>query len=94
MQVLKFMEKMKYTLRKVDGKYRLFRYDEDKGLPNNAEMEFWFKIEELVEAYENYRKDIYGQSVNGDDFQLRCRNQENYQKFEMLMFKMREVLGK
>lgn len=44
---------MKYTIQETGEKvtpYRLFRYDEYVGIPNNAELEFWMKIQELETA--------------------------------------------
>lgn len=41
---------MKYSIQETGEKvapYKLFRYDECVGVPNNAELEFWMKIQEL-----------------------------------------------
>lgn len=44
---------MKYTLKEVDGVYRLHRHGEiarpSNGAATNAELEFWFEIERLRE---------------------------------------------
>ena len=44
---------MKYSIRQVNEPFpesRLFRYDQDKGLPNNCEYEFWMRIQDLEEC--------------------------------------------
>jgi hypothetical protein len=44
---------MKYSIQETNEKvapYKLFRYDEYAGVPNNAELEFWMKIQELETA--------------------------------------------
>jgi hypothetical protein len=51
---------MKYTIKQTqDGSHVLMRHDEPaaKSQPNNAELEFWFRIEELqieVERLKNW----------------------------------------
>lgn len=44
---------MKYSIRQVSEPFRenrLFRYDEDRGPPNNCEYEFWMRIQELEDC--------------------------------------------
>lgn len=41
---------MKYSIQETSEKvapYKLFRYDEYAGVPNNPELEFWMRIQEL-----------------------------------------------
>lgn len=41
---------MKYSIRESKSppyENRLMRYDEDRGLPNNCEFEFWARIQDL-----------------------------------------------
>jgi hypothetical protein len=47
---------MKYSIQETGEKvtpYKLFRYDEYAGIPNNAELEFWMKIQELETSLTN-----------------------------------------
>jgi hypothetical protein len=40
----------KYEIKETRKNYReLFRYDENRGLPNNAELQFWMEREEARE---------------------------------------------
>ena len=43
---------MKYTIRENQGYYSLWRYNKPavRSLPNNVELEFWMRIQELEEA--------------------------------------------
>ena len=44
---------MKYSIQETSEKvapYKLYRYDEYAGVPNNAELEFWMRIQELENA--------------------------------------------
>lgn len=44
---------MKYSIQETGEKiapYKLFRYDEYAGVPNNAELEFWMRIQELEDV--------------------------------------------
>jgi len=47
---------MKYSIQETNGKispYKLYRYDEYAGIPNNAELEFWMRIQKLEAALIN-----------------------------------------
>jgi len=47
---------MKYSIQETNEKvapYKLYRYDEYAGVPNNAELEFWMRIQELELESEN-----------------------------------------
>lgn len=47
---------MKYSIQETGEKiapYKLFRYDEYAGVPNNAELEFWMRIQELESAIQD-----------------------------------------
>jgi len=44
---------MKYSIQETNEKvapYKLYRYDEYAGVPNNAELEFWMRIQELEDV--------------------------------------------
>lgn len=46
------MINMKYSIQETGetiSPYKLFRYDEYAGVPNNAELEFWMRIQKLQE---------------------------------------------
>lgn len=48
---------MKYSIKELKEPYLppygLYRHEEYKGAPNNAELEFWMRIQELEAALKN-----------------------------------------
>jgi len=51
---------MKYSIQETGEKinpYKLYRYDEYVGVPNNAELEFWMRIQELEAALVSMAED-------------------------------------
>lgn len=48
---------MKYSIQETNGKispYKLYRYDEYAGIPNNAELEFWLRIQKLESSIKKF----------------------------------------
>lgn len=49
---------MKYSIKETGetiSPYKLYRYDEYAGVPNNAELEFWVRIQELESSLEIFK---------------------------------------
>ena len=49
---------MKYSIQETGetiSPYKLFRYDDYAGVPNNAELEFWMRIQELEEEVNHWK---------------------------------------
>ena len=58
---------MKYSIQETGetiSPYKLFRYDDYAGVPNNAELEFWMRIQELEREIVQL-KDMYNEAVEG-----------------------------
>ena len=49
----------KYEIKEISkNEWILFRYDEDRGMPNNAEFQFWYQRNEIVEKFEQLKNKV------------------------------------
>lgn len=65
---------MKYSIQETGetiSPYKLFRYDEYAGVPNNAELEFWMRIQELEDVANHTKRHNDYLIIQNEDLEAR-----------------------